>query len=201
MKKYIVAFVMMACGFLFADAQTKKKEAAHNKFTTILQTGILEGQADGSYGQLQLVNGIQRNAWFYGLGLGIDYYGSKRSVPLFLDVKWDLKKGKRMPYVYADAGYNISWLRDKDKINFQGGSDYKQKGGVYYEAGIGYKFNLKNKLVFGFSAGYSVKRQKEIGTRFIFIDFPPFPQPDVSQQPEIYDYKFRRISLKFDFWF
>jgi len=195
MKKYLLSVAMLVGCFLSTKGQAKKKVTNQNKFSSMLQLGILEGQSDKSYGQLQLVNGIQSHAWFYGLGLGIDYYASKRSVPLFIDIRRDLKKGKRSPIVYADGGYNFSWLRDKDKINFWGG-DYKQEGGMYYEAGLGYKFILKNKMSIGVSGGYSFKQQKETGTRFVFIDFPPFPQPSTNTQADVYDYKFRRICFK-----
>jgi len=195
MKKYLLSVAMLVGYFLSTEGQTRKKAVNQNKFTSMLQLGILEGQADKSYGQLQLVNGIQRNAWFYGLGLGIDYYASKRSVPLFIDIRRDFKKGNRTPFVYADGGYNFSWLRDKDKINFWDG-DYKQEGGMYYEAGLGYKFILKNKMSMGFSGGYSFKQQKEKGTRFVFNDFPRFPQPSNNARPDIYDYKFRRLCFK-----
>ena len=101
--------------------------------------GILEGDAGKTFGQIQLVNGIQQNACFYGLGVGIDYYGSKRSIPLFVDVKRDLRKGNKTPFVFADGGYNVSWLRDSEK-SYIGGRNYKPTGGMYYETGIGYKF-------------------------------------------------------------
>jgi hypothetical protein len=198
MKKYFVTLVMLSGCFLIANAQAKTKTSGPNKFTSILQLGILEGQADKTYGQLQLVNGIQRNAWFYGLGLGIDYYGPKRSIPLFVDVKRDFKNGKRTPFLYADGGYNFSWLRENDKVNFWGGNaNYKQSGGMYYELGIGYKFPLKNKAALGFSAGYSFKEQKETYTNNLFIE-PIIPRPNNSLPPDIFDYKFRRISLKFN---
>jgi len=78
------------------------------------------------------------------------------------------------------------------------GTGDKEKGDLYYEAGLGYKFKLKNKIAVGFSAGYSFKQQKEIVTQYIFIDFPPFPQNGSKHQPDMCDYKFRRISLKFN---
>ena len=185
--------------FFNGNAQAKGKTSTPNKFTSILQLGILEGQADKTYGQIQLVNGIQRNAWFYGLGFGIDYYGPKRSIPLFVDVKRDFKKGKRTPFVYADGGYNMSWLRDKDKVNFWGGNaNYKQSGGMYYEMGIGYKFPLKNKMAFGFSAGYSFKEQNETYTNNFFMEPPIFPPVVNSLPPDVFNYKFRRVSLKFN---
>ena len=198
MKKHILAFsLFIILPVLFSYAQSKKKKCPDLKFTSIVQAGILEGEADKTYGQFQLVNGIQYNAWFYGLGLGIDYYGDKRSVPLFLDVKWDLKKGNKTPFIYADAGYNFSWLREDDKMDFWG-TDYKTRGGLFYETGLGYKFILKNKMAFGLSAGYSFKQQKEMFKQNIFIDFPPYNQPGYVQPYDIYDYQFRRISVKFN---
>jgi len=195
MRNYILTTMALLLAFLQVQAQTSKKKTSANRYAGIVQAGLLEGSADKSYGQFQLLNGIQHNAWFYGLGLGIDYYGPKRSVPLFLDARWDLIEGKRTPFVYADAGYNFSWLRDNDKTVFFG-NDYKQSGGAYYDAGLGYKVILKNKMAIGFSAGYSFKQQKETFTRSIFSDFFPFPQSGTKQQPDVYEYKFRRISLK-----
>jgi len=196
MKNNILISTVLLFSFLSGSSQAKKSLSTTTKFSSIIQLGILEGQADKTFAQFQLVNGIQHNDWFYGIGLGIDYYNNKRSVPLFLDVKKDLLKRKTTPFIYADAGYNFSWLRDKDKIAYWG-TDYKQKGGVYYETGLGYKFILKNKMALGFSAGYSFKQQKEFFTNFVFNDFPPYTQSS-GKHPDIYDYKFRRICLKFN---
>jgi len=195
MRNYILTTIVLLLAFLQVEAQANKKKQSETRYTAILQAGLLEGSADKSFGQFQLLNGIQHNAWFYGLGLGIDYYGPKRSVPLFLDARWDLIKGKSTPFIYADGGYNFSWLRDDEKTVFFG-NDYKESGGPYYDAGLGYKVNLKNKMAIGFSAGYSFKQQKETFTRSIFSDFLPFPQNNNNQQPDVYEYKFRRISLK-----
>lgn len=197
MKKYILACIILNLSFLMVTAQVKKTNNSNAQFTSILQLGILEGDAGKSFGQLQLVNGIRQNAWFYGLGVGIDYYGSKRSVPLFIDVKRDFKKGSKTPFVFADAGYNFSWLRDKDK-NMSWSTDYQASGGLYYEAGIGYKFLLKNKTTVGFSAGYSFKQQHEAYGKNFVIEPPVFPTPAYKPPVDYYDYKFRRISVKFN---
>ncbi len=198
MKKYISASIIFSLSFLLATAQTKKKNNSGSKFTSIIQLGILEGDAGKTFGQLQLVNGVQKDAWFYGLGVGIDYYGYKRSVPLFIDVKRDLRKGNKTPFVFADAGYNFSWLRAGEK-NIIWDMDYKASGGLYYEAGLGYKFILKNKITIGFSAGYSFKHQKETYGTTLLIEAPIFPQPYYYNPPvNSYDYKFRRISIKFN---
>ena len=139
MKKYISASIILSLSFLLVTAQTKKKNNSGSKFTSIIQLGILEGDAGKTFGQIQLVNGIQQNAWFYGLGVGIDYYGSKRSIPLFVDVKRNLKKGNKTSFVFVAAGYNFSWLRAGEK-NIIWDMDYIASGALYYETGIGYKF-------------------------------------------------------------
>ena len=77
--------------------------------------------------------------------------------------------------------------------------DYKASGGLYYEAGLGYKFIWKNKITIGFSAGYSFKHQKETYGTTLLIEAPIFPQPYYYNPPvNSYDYKFRRISIKFN---
>lgn len=197
MKKYISALIILSLSFLLVSAQTKKKNDSGSKFTSIIQLGILEGDAGKTFGQLQFVNGIQKDAWFYGLGVGIDYYGSKRSIPLFVDVKRNLKSGNKTPFVFADAGYNVSWLRDSEK-SYIWGTNYKPTGGLYYEAGIGYKFILKNNLAFGFTAGYSFKEQKETYGNTLIIEPPADGQPYYNPPLDSYHYKFRRISIKFN---
>ena len=197
MKKYISASIILSLSFLLVNAQQINEKNSSAKFTSIIQLGILEGDAGKTFGQIQLVNGFQQNAWFYGLGVGIDYYGSKRSIPLFVDVKRNLKKGNKTPFVFADGGYNVSWLRDSEK-SYIGGRNYKPTGGMYYEAGIGYKFILKNKLAFGFSAGYSFKEQKETYGNTLIIESPVDGQPYYNPPVDSYHYKFRRVSIKFN---
>ena len=195
MKKYISASIILSLSILLATAQTKKKNDFGSKFTTIIQLGVLKGNAGKTFGQVQLVNGIQQNAWFYGLGAGVDYYGPKRSVPLFIDVKRDFKKGNKTPFVFADAGYNVSWVRDSEK-SYIWNTNYKPTGGMYYEAGIGYKFILKNKTAFGFSAGYSFKEQHETFPNSI-IPLPANVHVDYSD----YNNKFKRLSVKINYSF
>jgi hypothetical protein len=197
MKKYILASIILSLSFLLVSSQTKKKNDFGSKFTTIIQLGILEGDAGKTFGQVQLVNGIQQNAWFYGLGIGVDYYGPKRSVPLFVDVKRDLKKGNKTPFIFADAGYNFSWLRDSEK-SYIWSTNYKPTGGLYYEAGVGYKFILKNKIAFGFSAGYSFKEQKETYGSILIVEPPITGTANYNPPLDSYYYKFRRISIKFN---
>jgi len=195
--KYIKILTITSLFWTVAVGQ--QEPTAARKFIVTLQAGILEGQTEKTTAQLQLLGGIKMNAWLLSLGAGLDYYGQKRSIPLFLDVKSFIGKRKNAPFLYAAAGYNVSWLRDSEKMIGWWAAPAKEKGGLFYDAGAGYKFSLKNRMALGFSAGYSYKEQSEIMTPNSNCDFciPPQAPPG----PETYKYQLRRISLKLHYWF
>lgn len=164
--------------FILANSQTVSKQASSIKFQSNLQSGILIGESYTSPAfTISAINGIQCGSWFTGIGIGIDYY-ALRSVPLFFDVKKNLSKKANTSFLFADVGYNFY------RPNYH---QAYTTGGLYYEAGVGYKFSLKNKMGLGFSAGYSVKTIKGYGP----IDY--FETPT-------YEYKFRRVSIKLNWW-
>lgn len=197
MRKYISSTAFLCVMALLAIAQPGINNKSSFTFRSNVVAGILEGQYDKTTAQLQLVNGVQKNTWFTGIGVGIDYYGGKRSVPLFAAIERDLRKNKKTPFVYVNGGYNFSWLRENEKRFFQG-TGYSQTGGLFYELGLGYKFLLKNKMYLGFSAGYSEKRQGEKISSPQFCTFCfPLPVPAVDE----FNYTFKRISLKMNCWF
>jgi hypothetical protein len=186
-------------GALLSLALTAQKKQPQVKFNSNIQGGILEGQHHNTTGQLQWVNGFRVGSWAAGIGVGVDYYGSKRSLPLFVDVKKYLLSGHKSPFVYASAGHNFSWLRDDQKRFAWSVLNYKEEGGLYYDVGIGYRFPVGRWLDMGFSGGYSYKRQKEVFQLAPCITC--FPQPQPSFIPDSYDYQFRRLSLKASLWF
>ena len=197
MLKYISSTVLICGMALLAIAQPAVITKSPLAFRSIVAAGILEGQFDKTTAQFQLVNGVQKNTWFTGVGVGVDYYGGKRSVPLFVSLENDWRKNKKSPFVYVNGGYNFSWLRENEKRFFQG-TGYSQTGGLFYELGLGYKFILKNKMYLGFAAGYSEKRQSEKLSSPQFCTFCfPLPVPSVEE----FNYTFKRISIKMNCWF
>jgi hypothetical protein len=199
MSKYFIQIIV--CSLLFFTAYTQDKPATVEKlkFTSSVQVGILEGQAKNTAAQFQILNGFRKNGWLASIGAGIDYYGGKRSVPLFIDIKRDFRKGKFTPFIYLAGGYNFSWLRANEKTKFWWGSpDNEEKGGVFYDAGAGYKLSFKNNMALGFSAGYSFKQQSEIVQPNQICDVC---LPSVPANTETYTYQFRRISIKMHYWF
>jgi len=195
------AFQIIASCLLVATAQCQQSTNKKFPFVMTLQGGILEGQTDKAVPQFQLLGGIKKNAWILSLGAGIDYYGAKRSVPVFLDIKNSIGKGNKSFFSYGSAGYNFSWLRNSEEIKNWWINSNDQAGGLFYEAGLGYKYSLKNKMAFGLSAGYSYKAQSETVQYRSNCDFCVPPIIEEQPKPEIYKYQFRRISIKLHCWF
>jgi hypothetical protein len=194
-------FILLAIFFLLINIESiaQKPVLKHHSisYRSILQAGILKGQSANAGLQIQTVNGLHFSSWFAGIGLGIDYYGGKRSLPLFAAIEKEMRKNRSTPFLYGNAGYNFSWLKNKEKIN-SFGNQYSAKGGLLYEFGLGYKFLLRNKMYAGMTAGYSYKRQVEkyVGPQICNFCFP-LPIPPVEE----YAYTFRRVSIKFSWWF
>jgi len=135
------------------------KESRQNiKLQSISNIGLLEG-SNGSFFSLQTLLGVQFNKSFSGIGVGLDYYRF-RSIPLFVDLRREFGKGPNAVFVYGDMGYNFDWLTDEDKqkTSFSTNADFK--GGLYYDAGIGYKYAFKSSHALLFSLGYAYKQIK-----------------------------------------
>ena len=106
---------------------------------------------------------------------------------------------KNAPFIYAAVGYNDSWLRNSEKFSARNITSYTQKGGLFYDVGLGYKISLNPKMSIGMSAGYSYKDQSEMVKMTL-----PFEQcipPPPVLKPDTYFYQLRRISLKLHCWF
>lgn len=166
------------------------------EFSSAFKAGLLNGEADKAGAELQLVSGVAYKTWFSGIGTGIDYYSGFKSIPVLIEVKKDLQQKKNTPFVSADFGYNWPLVNKDYKLNY--GLKYKFQGGLYYEVSAGYKFVLSNSLSIALSAGYSYKNFKEKDTAYYGVG--PLDQP-LPPRIDLYDYKFRRMSIKMAFWF
>ncbi len=164
------------------------------RFHSINQVGILAGSSDVNL-QLQSINGIKYKAGFVGLGVGLDYYYA-RSIPVFLDLRKDIFNKTITPFIYVDGGYHFPWSSDKDeKLAFWGNE--KTKGGLYYEAGIGYSVPVLKKMKLIFSAGYSYKHLSETVNTMPWLSIWPAPKEAYQKN----EYSLRRIAIKAGFSF
>ena len=175
---FIVCFVLLASSTL--QAQNNKP-----KFSSLLQVGLVDGQS-GPAATIQSINGVRYQEWSAGIGVGLDYYHT-RTVPLFLDVRRNIFKSEKTPFLYLNCGYNFTWLTEEQK----GYSYSESKGGLYYDAGIGYAVPVLKQSSLFFTAGYSIKKiTTSSGGRPIDIwssYIPPFYQAE---------YSLSRISVK-----
>lgn len=179
--KLLTALIFCNC-WLGSMAQNKKMQ-----FRTIVAAGIMEGE-DNNGMQLQTITGIQHKTWFSGIGAGFDYY-NQRSIPLFLDVRKTMLDKSRSPFVYVDGGYHFPWLTEAKKAEY--GDEVKAKGGLYYDAGIGYQMRNKKDVVLAFSAGYSYKHFSLNVPQYYYCLWGNCPAAR-----QTFDYQLRRISIK-----
>ena len=176
-----------------ANCFSQKKDAVKPwQFHSINNIGLLEGQA-GSAFQLQTINGAQYKSWLAGIGVGLDYYRF-RTIPLFADVRKEFGKSGNKFFVYADAGINFYWKKDKDAKQFY--VDDKFKNGFYGEAGLGYKLKINQKIALIFSGGYSYKKLTEEGSSYPSYMYPILAGTEFPIAKEKINYNFNRLVLK-----
>ena len=187
-KTAVITFAMLLC-WSAGNAQ-KSDGRKHLQFQSINQAGIVVGSAEGAL-QVQTINGIRSKTWFAGLGVGLDYY-HVRSIPIFLDVRKNISDKQKSPFVYADGGYNFPFLSKRNTKESLWMGDYNKGGGLYYEAGFGYKVDVSDKMQLLFSAGYSYKRLAETVNLMPWLSISPPPK----NAYEIYEHTFRRVAVK-----
>jgi hypothetical protein len=193
MKKIIFLLIGLATifsGDCFAQQKTANQKIQFHSFNSV---GLIEGEA-GSAFQPQTINGFQYKSWFYGIGVGLDYY-RLRTIPLFADMRKEFGKNGNKFFVYADAGMNFYWKEDKDAKQFY--INDKFKNGFYGEAGFGYKFRLDSKTGVFISGGYSYKKLTETGSNGYFD--PGWPITGINgydYPPERINYNLNRLVLK-----
>ena len=174
-----------------SPAKIHSSSTAHRwQFHSINQVGLLYGE-NGSAFQVQTINGVQYKSWFAGIGVGIDEYRF-RSIPLFADFRKEFAVGAGYLFIYGGIGMHFMWLTDKQKDDYHLG--YYQKAhfsnGLYYDAGIGYKVKLNNRIAFFVSPGFSHKDTEMKSPTFSC----PFTGP-CYPLPERYNYALNRLSV------
>ncbi|MGZ3939842.1 MAG: hypothetical protein ACXVLT_14690, partial [Flavisolibacter sp.] len=93
------------------------------------------------------------------------------------------------PFIYLDAGTNFPG--EKDQVTTWQTTSYD--AGSYYDFGIGYKWMLWKRLYVNSSFGFSQKKYR-VNEEYHYGG-------DVLVQPERYDYRLQRFTLKFGLGF
>ena len=180
MKKEFL-FIVLLLFFQCTSFSQKTKP----KFTSINQVGVALGGSDEDL-QLQTINGIFHETYTVGLGLALDQY-FHRTVPLFVDFRKDLFAKTQTPFVYADLGLNMPWIKRGEQTWYK--SEYDP--GSYFDLGVGYKIKVYKKFSANLAFGYSEKRVKEKRYRVAPFDFLPN-----NEGYESLNYALRRFSVK-----
>jgi hypothetical protein len=186
----VIFYALFLCKTIKAQQQNNKNKLV---YAASMQIGLVEGDAEKSAIVLHVINGVKYGSWFGGIGVGIDQYANKRSLPMYIALQKDFLHKKHRPFLYSNIGYNISKLKEAQKsANLP---SYKELNGWYYDIGVGYKYVFFKNTALGISAGYSLKQQ---GEQYTFGG--AFPPP-FENFPEKYEHTLRRISFKLNYWF
>ena len=129
----------------------------YSGFVNVTEFGFLGGDGIGFH--VRTINSYQDNPHLSaGLGIGIDIYqfNDEVFVPVFLDVRGDLRKNTRVtPYYFFDVGYAFTWLIDKsDNVEYE--------GGIMFNPGIGLKIHSADNSATVFNIGYNFQKAKTI---------------------------------------
>ncbi len=156
MIKNYIFLLFVFCSFQhYGIAQDSGKKLQLQSISSI---GLLNGSAGSSLALQTILGGYYQHS-FLGVGIGIDYY-RYRSIPLFVDMRHEFGKGKRNLFLYGDLGYNYDWV-----VKEKTGLTNEFSGGLYYDAGLGYKFGFNKSDALLLSAGYTFKKlQSEVGS-------------------------------------
>jgi hypothetical protein len=168
-------------------AQTGKPRL---KFSSVNEAGLIMGDK-GEALALQTINGIRKDKWFAGLGVGFDFYG-QRTIPLFFNYRRDFFTNRNTPFIYASGGLDFAWINTTQKTQL---GIVRSSPGYYYDAGAGWKMAGKNGRGFLLSLGYTLKQVK-YKTPYYTIFAPPQPGEELYNH---YNYLFRRLVVKIGF--
>lgn len=188
MKTFSFFIAALLCSTAAICQSVPAKPAHKLSFSSINQVGLLTG-GSGQAATVQTINGVIVNEWFVGVGTGIDYYGS-RGIPLFIDVRRNLKGKTGVPFLYADAGVHFPWLSKVQDAN----KNYiieDHQAGAYLDGGVGIKLQTKHIGAVLLSAGYSYKKVTDKAQMFFIWSGAP-----LVPAYEYYNYTFRRIVIK-----
>lgn len=189
-----IHFLLIALSCSAMTAQSQNKQKLRLQLHPFVSAGTSEGKTSSH--SLLLQAGIKQPFKQFNLvaGSGIDFYGTKRSVPVFIGAEHLLLRKPHTPFIYGLAGRNFSWLKSNQKYYQWWSSNSNEQHGWYYEAGAGYQFRIRKKINLQLSAGYSVKTS---GETYFTQHYNFFTGEPDGQTPTIYKYTFRRLLLKF----
>ena len=168
----------------------QKKNTTY-KFHSINNILLINGNNATTAG-LQSINGFQKGNLFAGVGIGLDYY-LYRTVPLFVDFRYEFGKTKNKFFAYADGGVNFDWVEEEyndGPIFIWDGSRNTSEfhNGAYTDVGLGYMVGTKKGGGLVLSLGHSYKSLEKT------ISYQDWRTQETIT--DVYNYNLNRIVLK-----
>lgn len=116
---------------------------------------ILTGGGATSVG-FRMVNGYRFNPQLSaGLGIGFVLYDDPQNlVPIYLDLKYKLKRANSTPFVFFKTGFSFSVMSDDDL------EVVDHDGGFMFSSGVGIQFETSENFGLYFTAGYNLDNSK-----------------------------------------
>ncbi|GAB2822332.1 hypothetical protein [Ferruginibacter profundus] len=153
--KYLVVIITLLVVNVRVQAQNKNA-IVFNSYNAI---GFVAGKSPVALAA-QTENGIKIKNWFIGAGIGIDNY-YKKTMPLSGAIKKEFMLKTNSLFLYANVGGNII---PGDKEIKRAFTIISTTGGLYLDAGVGYKIKITTGSSIYFTLGNSYKNLKETET-------------------------------------
>ncbi|MES1225608.1 MAG: hypothetical protein ABUT20_59565 [Bacteroidota bacterium] len=182
MKRSILLF---ATTFVVTIAVAQNKHPV--SFGSYNSVGIVKGKYEAAF-IAQTENGIVIKNWFAGGGFGIDNY-YRQTLPVYAALKKIIPVKRNGLLLYANIGGNII-AKNKTVKNFNGNTN--TTGGLYADAGAGYKFKIGKRNSVFLSVGNTVKKIEEVQIGTDYLGMPTIYQELRS---------FSRMSFKLGYQF
>lgn len=182
MKIYVFILLLISSNVF---AQHKK-----NNIKSINTIGISHGDA-GNYLNIKSVNGITKERWFAGLGLGVDLY-KHNSIVVTADCRKYLFKNNNFG-INGAAGYNFPFA-NKNKTGFITFDSYYNeqfRGGLYSTAGLFYEFKLLKKIKGIINPDFNIRRLSRVSKDVVPCLVAPCPEIKTT-----YSYNLQTFSIK-----
>ncbi len=99
---------------------------------------------------IQFTNSLQLHKDFeVGIGTGYTSLVNERFVPIYIETLGYKKNKKNSPFIKFQVGYSFGWNNNTSSLQ-----NYKMKGGIYFNAGVGRKIELNERYSVLFHWGY-----------------------------------------------
>lgn len=185
--RQIIQVLVLIMVIPFVACTQEKENSKSNHFYSLASAGYLFGES-GVFPVAQISSGISFKNFKLGIGGGYDGY-RYNSFPVFADLRVDFGKRKKF-FGYLNSGYHFPKGEETFDIWSYPGTE-KWEGGLYADAGLGFRFKLGEKHNLLLSSSYNYKKVRHIKTYIFPCLVPPCPG-DVYT----YDYGLNYISTR-----